>query len=125
MHKQFQHSKIVQSAHRLYLSQNVQGLRPLQHKQIGFHNGGKKCLLLGTDWVLKLNSLCFVCKRLKAEILVLGQDGDFIWLSTEKALTSVCDVMAVQQRLTSGQLSGTSVLLSAERPYTGFIRRNS
>jgi len=69
MHKQFQHSEIVHPAPRLYLSQNVQGLRPLQHKLIGFHNGDKKCLLCSTDWLLEGYSLSFFCKGLKAEIV--------------------------------------------------------
>jgi len=36
----------------------------LQHKLIGFYNRGEKCLLRGTDWVFKYNSLQFVFKGL-------------------------------------------------------------
>ena len=37
----------------LYLSENKQGLVPLQHKMIGFYNRDEKCLQRGTDWVFK------------------------------------------------------------------------
>jgi hypothetical protein len=37
----------------LYLSQNKQRLVHLQHILIGFYNRDEKCLLRGTDWILK------------------------------------------------------------------------
>jgi hypothetical protein len=36
----------------------------LHHKLIGFYNRVEKCLLHGTNWVIKLSSLRFVFKRL-------------------------------------------------------------
>jgi len=37
----------------LYLSENKQGLVPLNNALIGFYNRDEKCLQRGTDWVFK------------------------------------------------------------------------
>ena len=48
----------------LYLSENKQRLVQLNHKLTGFYNWIEKCLLHGTNWVIKLNSMSFVFKSL-------------------------------------------------------------
>jgi hypothetical protein len=35
------------------ISENNNEIFPIQHYLIGFYNWGEKCLLRGTDWVLK------------------------------------------------------------------------
>ena len=47
----------------IYLRTNSD-LCHLQHKLIGFYNRDEKCLLRGTNWVFKYNSLSFVFKEL-------------------------------------------------------------
>ena len=47
----------------IYLRTNSD-LCHLQHKVIGFYNQDEKCLLQGTNWVFKKNSLHFVLKGL-------------------------------------------------------------
>jgi len=55
----------------IYLRTNSD-LCHLQYKQIGFYNRDEKCLLRGTDWVFKYNSLGFVYKRLSNVFLNVG-----------------------------------------------------
>ena len=45
----------------------------LHHKLIGFYNRDEKCLLRGTDWVFKLNSLRLVFKGKYMNIIILSK----------------------------------------------------
>ena len=48
----------------------------MQHKLIVFYNLDQKCLLRGTNWVFKYNSLLFACKG-----LMLTFEVYFVFLS--------------------------------------------
>jgi len=48
----------------VFMSGQIATFAPIQHKLIGFYNGHVKCLLRGTDWVLKYNRLRFAFKGL-------------------------------------------------------------
>jgi hypothetical protein len=62
-------SRIVRSAHTVFMCfvfylRTSSDLCYFQHKLIGFHNRGEKCLLRGTNWVFKYVRLSFVFKGL-------------------------------------------------------------
>ena len=57
MHQQVKHSRILHSAHTIYVFyiylRTNDNFCPIQNKLIGFYNQDEKCLLRGTNWVFK------------------------------------------------------------------------
>ena len=58
MHQQVKYSRILHSAHSLfmfYIYLRTNGdFCPIQHNLIGFYNRDEKCLLRDTNWVFKI-----------------------------------------------------------------------